>query len=422
MNRCDNHRRKGVIALMGSGELTATMVEVHKELLAGLPRPPRAVFLDTPAGFQLNVDQISQRAAEYFRLHVGQPMALASFKSISATGSCEAERAYHALREADFVLIGPGSPTYAVRQWRQTPIPEILTKRVDGGACLVAASAAALTVGRFALPVYEIYKVGSDLHWVDGLDLLGHFGFKLVVIPHWNNAEGGTHDTRFCYMGEPRFRELESLLPADVRILGLDEHTACLLDLENEEGVVRGMGRVTLRHCGAEEIFAKGDRLSFDLIRGKEMGRGRIHSPSEQPAPQPPYGPTEELFWERVHAVEAGFHGGLEKHEPSEAASALLELDRIIWKGRQELEHPEFISQAREILRELIVSLGNKLASAPRDKTESLGPLVEELLHLREKFRRNKQWREADAIRESLARVQIVVEDTREGTRWRLLS
>jgi cysteinyl-tRNA synthetase len=120
--------------------------------------------------------------------------------------------------------------------------------------------------------------------------------------------------------------------------------------------------------------------------------------------------------------VEAGFHGGLEKHEPSEAASALLELDRIIWKGRQDLEHPEFISQAREILRELIVSLGNKLASAPRDKTESLGPLVEELLHLREKFRRNKQWREADAIRESLARVQIVVEDTREGTRWRLLS
>jgi peptidase E len=422
MNRCDNHRTKGVIALMGSGELTATMVEVHKELLVGLPRPPRAVFLDTPAGFQLNVDQISQKAVEYFRLHVGQPMALASFRSIRATGSYEAERAYQALREADFVLIGPGSPTYAVSQWRQTPIPEILTRRIDGGACLVAASAAALTVGRFALPVYEIYKVGSHLHWVDGLDLLGHFGFNLVVVPHWNNAEGGTHDTRFCYMGELRFRELEGLLPADARILGLDEHTACLLDLESEEGIVRGMGRVTLRHRGAEEVFAKGDRLSFDLIRGKEIGRGRIHAPSEQPAPQPLNGQIKEPFWERVHAVEAAFRGGLEKHEPREAASALLELDRIIWHGQQDLENPEFISQAREILRELIVSLGNRLASAPRDKAECLGPLVEELLHLREKFRSNKQWREADAIRESLERAQIAVEDGREGSRWRLLS
>ena len=62
--------RKGTIALMGSGELTATMVEVHKELLAALPHPPRAVFVDTPAGFQLNVDQLSRRAVEYFLNHV----------------------------------------------------------------------------------------------------------------------------------------------------------------------------------------------------------------------------------------------------------------------------------------------------------------------------------------------------------------
>jgi len=56
----------------------------------------------------------------------------------------------------------------------------------------VAASAAALTIGRFTLPVYEIYKVGQDIHWVDGLDILSQFGLHLVVVPHWNNAEGGT--------------------------------------------------------------------------------------------------------------------------------------------------------------------------------------------------------------------------------------
>jgi len=226
--------KKGIIVLMGSGELTATMVGVHKELLTRISRAPKAVFMDTPAGFQLNVDLISQRAQEYFQTHVQQALAVASLKSKETTSLFDAEQAYHTLREADYVLIGPGSPTYAVRQLRQTPIPEILTHRIETGGCLVAASAAALTVGRFTLPVYEIYKVGEDLHWMEGMNILGHFGFNLVVVPHWNNAEGGNHDTRFCFMGEPRFKKLESLLPEPVPVVGLDEHTACIMDLENE--------------------------------------------------------------------------------------------------------------------------------------------------------------------------------------------
>jgi hypothetical protein len=413
--------QKGVIALTGSGELTATMVEVHKELLARVPGPARAAFLDTPAGFQLNVDQISARAVEYFRLHVRHPMTLVSFKGQGTGAPYDAEQAYQSLRQADFILIGPGSPTYAVRQWRQTPIPEILTRRIAGGGCLVAASAAALTVGRFTLPVYEIYKVGEEPHWVEGMNLLGSFGFNLVVIPHWNNAEGGTHDTRFCYMGEPRFRLLEAQLPEDVRVLGLDEHTACLLDLENGEGVVRGIGRIALRHRGDEVIFEKGARFSLEILRGGRVGADCKLSAPER-TPSSPVAESRELsFWDSVHALGESFRDGLERHDPKKATSALLDLDRLIWKAQQDLENPEFISQAREILRELIVSLGVKLAATPTDKAGCLAALVEELLQLRERFREGRQWREADAIRESLQRAEIVVEDTRDGSRWRLL-
>jgi peptidase E len=264
---------KGKIVLMGSGELTATMVEVHKELLAGVKNSPKAVFLDTPAGFQLNVDLLSQKAVEYFHSRIQYPLTIASFKSTKTTTPYASEQAFHILREADFILIGPGSPTYAVHQWQQTPIPDILKKQIQGGGCLVAASAAALTVGRFTLPVYEIYKVGGDLHWVEGMDILGHFGFNLVVIPHWNNAEGGTHDTRFCYMGEPRFRKLESLLPEDVSIFGLDEHTACIIDLEKAEVSIKGIGRVTLRRGDAEVTFEKGESFSMEVLRGGDSGK-----------------------------------------------------------------------------------------------------------------------------------------------------
>ena len=94
---------KGMIVLMGSGELTATMVEVHKELLGRISAAPRAVFLDTPAGFQLNVDQISKKAQNYFQAHVLHALSIASFKSTETISPYEAEQAYHALRGADFV-------------------------------------------------------------------------------------------------------------------------------------------------------------------------------------------------------------------------------------------------------------------------------------------------------------------------------
>jgi len=414
--------KKGIIALMGSGELTATMVEVHKELLGNLAQPPQAIFLDTPAGFQLNVDQLSERAAEYFRKHVQQHMLLASFKSKERCTEFEAEQAFHKLRQANFILIGPGSPTYAVRQWQGTSIPEIITRQVEEGGCLVAASAAALTVGRFTLPVYEIYKVGQDLHWVDGINILEHFGLNLVVIPHWNNAEGGTHDTRFCFMGESRFSKLESMLPEDVSVFGLDEHTACLIDLENEEAVIKGLGGVTLRRRGEELVFEKGERFSLEVLRGGAVDE-RIRERVSQPeAVKLAPGSEGESFWDRIHGIEESFRTGLEKHDPKETTNALLELDRAIWKGKEDLENEEFISQAREVLRDLIVLFGMKLETSPKDKVECLAPVIGELLSLRQRFRENKQWEEADAVRESLERAEVMVEDTEEGPRWRLKS
>ncbi|MEE4351392.1 MAG: hypothetical protein V2J25_00850 [Desulfatiglans sp.] len=412
--------QKGIIALMGSGELTATMVEVHKGLFARLSPSAKGVFLDTPAGFQLNVDQLSLRAVEFFRTRVGKSIGIASYKSKEATTPFEAEKAFQTLREADFTLIGPGSPTYAVRQWQPSPIPDILTQQIEAGGCLVAASAAALTVGRFTLPVYEIYKVGESLHWVDGLDILGRFGLDLVVVPHWNNAEGGTHDTRFCYMGEPRFRQLESLLPEDMTIVGLDEHTACLMDLESGEATIKGIGCVTIRRQGAEAIFESGSGFSIDLLRGREIRKAWTHKSEGRMMSQEITGPADTLFWDRIHEIEALFHRGLEKGESKMAASALLELDRTIWEAKESLEATEFISQARDLLRELVVSLGIRLETSPENVTRWFAPLVEEMLDLRERFRKQGQWDEADAIRECLSRSKVVVEDTKAGPQWRL--
>jgi len=413
-----NMSAKGTIVLMGSGELTGTMVEVHKDMLARLGSSARAVFLDTPAGFQLNADQISAKAVEYFRDKVRQPMTVASFKAMASSAGIESEKAFLTLKQADFVLVGPGSPTYAVRQWNSSPIPAILKDRIEDGACFVAASAAALTAGRFTLPVYEIYKVGEEPHWVEGIDLLGRFGLDLAVIPHWNNAEGGTHDTRFCFMGEPRFRALERLLPAAVPVLGIDEHTACIIDLARNEAHIRGVGTVTLRRGGAELILKKNDVVPLAVFKGMAVG------PSERRAPEPPatQAPTArpDAFRGEIHSLEAGFQSAQRARDPERMAAAILELDRITWNASLDPENTEFIPQAHETLREWIALMGTALSSAPRSTQDCLGPLVEEILALRDEMRRRKRWAEADLLRDCLQRANVLVDDTGDGARWRV--
>ena len=411
----------GMIVLMGSGELTATMVEVHKKILARLPDPTNAVFLDTPAGFQLNVEEISRKAVEYFRVHVQKSLAVASYKSAENTTAFEAETAYDLLRNAHFVLVGPGSPTYAVRQLQKTPIPEILNAVIQSGGCLVAASAAALTMGRHTLPVYEIYKVGQEIHWIDGLDILAPFGFNLVVVPHWNNAEGGTHDTRFCFMGKSRFRKLEALLPEDTTILGIDEHTACIIDLHAQRIDIQGIGDVTLRKMGREIKFSKGDLLPFEALAEEiDLGEWTSKEPDGIDGAVDLKAPEKNVL-SRASVIEASLRKGLAHQDQKAATNALLALDSTIWKAQRDLEDAESISQAREILRESIVLLGAELGPSPHRLRESLAPLVERMLQLRVEFRKKQQWSDADSIRDILLQANIRVEDTEDGFRWRII-
>lgn len=413
-------QRNGKIVLMGSGELTATMVEVHKALLAELPPPQRAVFLDTPAGFQLNVAQIAATAVQYFKDRVRHPLTVASFKSAAETSPYEAETAFHTLRRADYVLIGPGSPTYAVRQIDSSPIPGILQQRIKAGACLVAASAAALTVGSHTLPVYEIYKVGADLHWVDGLNLLAGFGYDLVVVPHWNNAEGGTHDTRRCFMGEARFQKLLAQLPEQAIVLGLDEHTACEIDLDTRQVTVKGIGRVIVMQGERQQVFTKGDVFPTQVLRGETLSAVHATSPDRSRVDQTPDDANRSTFWHTIHGIEKRFTHAITGRNAAEVTNALLELDRATWQGSQDLESSESISEAREILRDLIVVAGSALGEAAPDKQAFLAPLVDDLLDLRKQFRQRKQFSEADALRDALERANIRIEDTPDGVQWRL--
>ncbi len=249
------------------------MGQVHREIVRRLAadrtavrQTIRAAIIDTPYGFQPNADALSADQLDYFGRRLGMTASIASFRR-SDDDVLAREAAFAHIRSADFVFSGPGSPTYALRQWSGTLVPRLMVDKLRNGGALVAASAAALTLGRLTVPVYEIYKSGADPSWADGLDVLSTIGLNVAVIPHWDNAEGGGHDTRYCWLGERRLRSLEEQMPPDTFILGVDEHTALLVDLNADRASVRGRGRVTARYRGKELTFAAGEEVTLDQLR-----------------------------------------------------------------------------------------------------------------------------------------------------------
>jgi hypothetical protein len=125
---------------------------------------------------------------------------------------------------------------------RDSLLLKIIEQKIEMETTLSLASAAAIAFSHFALPVYEIYKVGSDLYWENGLNFLESFYKKLTVVPHLNNNEGGEKtDTSYCFMGKERFEKLQKLLPKDELVWGIDENTAVIINLKTK--VVKTIGK-----------------------------------------------------------------------------------------------------------------------------------------------------------------------------------
>ena len=432
-----------LLVVMGSGETSPTMVKTHRGLLERLgPAPVPAVLLDTPFGFQENADDITDRAVHYFEESVGAVLDVASFRSSAGTADTVShERMLDRLRRAAYAFAGPGSPSYALRQWRGSAIPDTLAEKLLRGGCVCFASAAALTLGVATVPVYEIYKVGEDPHWLDGLNLLSAAGLRAAVIPHYNNAEGGNHDTRFCYLGERRLRRIEPELPAGAFVLGVDEHTGCVFDLDAGTATVVGLGVVTVRSAGRSEELTSGTTVAIPelaataerLARGGEPAAGRpvaSRSGSQEetggsgpvsPASEPAVGrPSRSPLMESVDTRQREFDEALERHDADGAAGAILGLDSDLAAWAADTTQSDEMDRARGALRAMVLRLGEVAATGMQDPREVVAPYVELVLGQRASAREERRFADADGLRDGLVAIGVEVMDGPGGTTWDL--
>jgi hypothetical protein len=377
------------------------MTSVHQELTGRVGHSfLNAILLDTPFGFQPNADEIVARTIAYFRQHVGLEIGLASFRHRGRATALEFEQFLARLSQANYVFAGPGSPTYALRHWRDTGVRERLVEKVALGGCVAFASAAAIGLGAYALPVYEIYKVGDDPSWTPGLDLLAQIGVRCAVIPHYNNQEGGTHDTRFCYMGEARLRLLESMLPDDLLILGVDEYTACIIDVEAQTVTVRGRGGVTVRRRGSERVWK---RTAFPL--------SELQDGSDAPVTASP-GRPEQAATDR---------GDIDRFDVDGLVASILDMESALPERIADIAGTGERERVRVEMRHLVIRLGDLARDGGREEVrESVAPLVDLLLSVRGEARREQRFNDADRIRAILAECGVEVQDTPSGTAWAL--
>ena len=258
--------RPGQLVLLGSGETSASGRRVFDWLFHQLPSPVRMAILETPAGFQPNSALVAQKVADFVRQHVSnhsvEPVIVPARRRGTPFSPEDSDLA-ESLVGADCIFLGPGSPTYAVRQLRGSIVWEAVRAGFASGAPLILASAAVLAVSAYTLPVYEIYKAGADLGWKRGLDLLGAAGPAVVFVPHWNNREGGAElDTTHCFVGVDRFDELRALLPREATVVGIDEHTAFIVDPSAGRCLVMGSGGVTIEQRGDSVRYENGESVS----------------------------------------------------------------------------------------------------------------------------------------------------------------
>jgi cyanophycinase-like exopeptidase len=440
----------GRIVVMGSGETAPTMIKIHRQVLADSGAGP-AVLLDTPFGFQNNADELVARTRGYFADSVGHQVEVATWRRADAP-LVDRERSLALLGRAAWAFAGPGSPTYALRHWRGTPLPAALADVLRRGGTLVLGSAAACTAGTHAVPVYEIYKVGGDPHWVEALDLVGELaGIHAVLVPHFDNAEGGTHDTRFCYLGERRLAVLEAQLPESVGVLGVDEHTALLLDLGAGTADVAGTGTVTVRRRDGSRLLEAGTRLGLDdlagLLRGEERfagggsvaqyrsvasgtGRERVvaevsdstGAPGATAAGTGPLSGTTRRVQPSLRgdadAARDAFDAALATRDVEGCAGAVLRLEQAMHDWSADTLQSSDGARARRLLRAMVVRLGELAEAGATDPRAVLAPFVELLLELRTAARDRRDYATSDLVRDRLARAGVEVGDTPSGPEW----
>ena len=160
--------------------------------------------------------------------------------------------------------------------------------------------------------------------------------------------------------------------------------------------------------------------FNSEVIEANERALDRLLS-AKKPAMEGVKGAPEEVLESLEEQVEATHKGFIESmNEDVNTAGALgniFDLVRMINQARSEGATEDELAPAREIFEELTGVLGLELE--PKEKgASSADAFIELLLDLSQELRKAKQYQLSDRIRDDLAELGVIIEDTPQGSTW----
>lgn len=121
----------------------------------------------------------------------------------------------------------------------------------------------------------------------------------------------------------------------------------------------------------------------------------------------------------QMEATQAGFIAAMDDDfNTSGGLAQIFELVRVVNQTRADGASDEQLAPAQARIRELAGVLGLQL-SEPEQESHAADPFIALLIDLRRELRAQKNYALADQVRQKLAALGVVLEDSKEGTAWR---
>lgn len=125
---------------------------------------------------------------------------------------------------------------------------------------------------------------------------------------------------------------------------------------------------------------------------------------------------TERLYLDEAQKYQRSFEKAMEDDfNTADGISAIFELVKFINTNTDEESGQEYLSELYALLKKLNDVLGIIIEK----KEEILDTEIEALIEERQTARKEKNFQRADEIRDMLLEQGIVLEDTREGVKWK---
>jgi cysteinyl-tRNA synthetase len=261
-------------------------------------------------------------------------------------------------------------------------------------------------------PGWHIECSAMNWHYLgEQIDI--HGGGNDLIFPHHENEIAQTE----CFTGKPfaRYWMHNGMLQ-----LKGEKMSKSLGNLVTIDDFLAEHDADVFRLVVAGSHYRKPLAFNDDVVEDGERALDRLRTALRPPVGHVASGTPVDTLAQQVSIARSSFEEAMDDDfNTAGALATLFDLVRAINVARDAGVGGTPFADAQVTFRQLAGVLGLRLVE-PEAEAQSAAPFIELLLSVRADLRKAKQWALADKIRDDLKTLGVIIEDTPQGSSWRL--